>query len=247
MDKFRELEERIQEAIKHLDEQIAKKQDENEYLSAKIDSTDNYIRNLKVSLRSVDEKRYILENIENKNIILYVLRECLKEIAQAYQNYIKSKKWLGIIGFPILFALCIATLTLFTLDMGFQGFLIISTIISIILVGGNAENLEKLYNIKKSYTLAELSDARESIVKSIDTHSKNITDYKTKSAGITIELKDLMSEKEQFVFDLERVRTVRTQIIAETIPNILDNAYLTFNDSEIKARLRAKEKKEGEE
>lgn len=247
MDKFKELEERIKEAIKHLDEQINTKQNEIKRNNDKIDTTDESIKSLENSLKAIDEKREIVEAIENKNILLYVIREWLSDLLQEYQECFKNKYWIEIIGITALYAFLIGIFTLYTLSTGLQGFLVTGAIISIIFVSDEAGNLIKLHSLKKNYTFFELSGVRDNIIKAIDEYRRDIANLKARNSELYTEIQTLQAEKGNLILDLERVRSTREQVINEKAPEILNAAFKEFDDSDIKERIRIREKKEGEE
>lgn len=247
MDKFKELEERIKEAIKHLDEQINTKQNEIEKNNEKIDTTDESLKSIKDNLKSIDKKRVIVEAIENKSIILYVIREWIREMLQEYQEYVKNKNWIEIIGVPTLFAFLIIMCTFYILNRGLKGFLQLSATYSMIFIGVNIGKLIRLHNLKKNYTFFGLSGTRDDIIKSIDEYRRDIASLKARNAELYTEILALQAEKGNFILDLERVRATREQAITKKAPEILNAAFKEFDDSDIKERIRTREKKEGEE
>lgn len=247
MDKFRELEKRIKEAIERLDEQISIKQNEIKRNNEKIDTTDESIKSLKDNLKSIDKKRVIVEAIENKSIILYVIRECLKEMLQEYQEYVKSKQWFAIISIPILASITIFLIGVAIIGGGIPATLGISALISLYFVGAKLDSLIILHNLKKNYTFFELSGTRDDIIKAIDEYRRDIASLKARNAELYTEIQALQAEKGDFILDLERVRATREQVITEKAPEILNAAFKEFDDSDIKERIRTREKKEGEE
>lgn len=247
MDKFKELEERIKEAIKHLDEQINTKQNEIKRNNDKIDTTDESIKSLENSLKAIDEKREIVEAIENKNILLYVIREWLSELLKEYQGYIKSKQWFAIISIPILASIVIFLIGVAIIGGGIPSILVLSALISLYFVGAKLDSIIKLHYLKKNYTFFKLSGVRDDIIKAIDEYRRDIANLKARNSELYTEIQTLQAEKGNLILDLERVRSTREQVINEKAPEILNAAFKEFDDSDIKERIRIKEKKEGEE
>lgn len=247
MDKFRELEERIKEAIKHLDEQINTKQNEIKRNNEKIDTTDESIKSLKDNLKAIDEKRKIVEAIENKNIILYTIEKCLNDLLQEYQDYVKSKQWFAIISIPILASITIFLIGIAIIDGGIPAIFALSALISLYFVGAKLDSLIKLHNLKKNYTFFELSGVRDDIIKAIDEYRRDIASIKSRNADLYTEIQALQTAKGEFILDLERVRSSREQVIVERTSEILNAAFKEFDDSGIKERIRIREKEEGEE
>lgn len=244
MDRFRELEEKIKEAIKHLDEQINTKQNKIEKNNEQINATDETIKSLKGSLKAIDEKRVIVEAIENKNIILYVIREFFNDLLQDYQNYVKSKQWFAIISIPILASIVIFLISVEIIRGGIPSILALSALIPLSFVGANIDSLIKLYKLKKNYTFFELSGVRDDIIKSIDEYRRDIASIKSRNAKLYAEIQTLQAAKGEFILDLERVRSSRKQALVERTTEILNAAFAEVNFNDIITRVRSR--KEGE-
>lgn len=247
MDRFSELEKKLKEAIERLDEQISIKQNEINRNNDKIGTIDESIKSLKESLKNIDKKRETVEAIENKNIILYVIESILKNSTQEYLDYVKNKQWFEIISVPILVLISIFLISVTIIGGGISSILSISALISLYFVGAKLDSIMELHRLKKNYTFAELSGSREDIIKCIDEYRRDILDLQARNAKLYAEIQSLQAEKGDFSLDLERVRNTREQVITKTAPEILNAAFNDFDMSDIRERIRAREKKEGEE
>lgn len=247
MDRFSELEKKLKEAIERLDEQISIKLNEINRNNDKIGTTDESIKSLKESLENIDRKRETVEGIENKNIILYIIESILKNLTQEYLDYVKNRQWFEIISAPILVLISIFLISVTIIGGGIPSFLSISALISLYFVGAKLDSMIELHRLKKNYTFAELNDTREDIIKCIDEYRRDILDLQAKNAELYAEIQSLQAEKGDFILDLERVSATKEQIITKRWPEILNTAFNDFDMSDIREKIRAREKKEGEE
>lgn len=247
MDKFSELEKKLKEAIERLDEQISIKKNEINRNNDKVGTTDESIKSLKESLENIDRKRETLEKIESKNIILYIIKNGLKNLTQEYLDYVKNRQWFEIISAPILVLISIFLISVVIIGGGIPSFLSISALISLYFVGAKLDSIIELHRLKKNYTFVELNDTREDIIKCIDEYRRDILDLQAKNAELYAEIQSLQAEKGDFSLDLERVRNTREKVITKTAPEILNAAFNDFDMSDIREKIRAREKKEGEE
>lgn len=247
MDRFSELEKKLKEAIERLDKQISIKQNEINRNNVKIGTTDESIKSLKESLENIDKKRETVEGIENKNIILYIIESILKNLTQEYLDCVKNKRWFEIISFPILALITIFLISVIIIGGGIPGIMTISALISLYFIGTKLDSIIELHKLKKNYTFVGLSGTREEIIKCIDEYRRDILDLPARNTELYAEIQTLQAEKGDFILDLERVSATKEQIITERWPEILNTAFNDFDMSDIRERIRAREKKEGEE
>lgn len=247
MDKYKQLQTDIESAIAKIDAEIERKQEEISSLDGKISSVTENIEENKRVLDNVNEKIETVKDIENKNIILYIIKKCLSDLIQETKEYIKNKDWFLAAGNPLLIIVLIVFCQIYILGTGLSGFLSLAAIFSAIFIGSNASKILGYNDLKKNYTFRGLSEKRENLINNIDSYNKEIIGYKSESEQLLAEIKKLQDDRAYFASCLEEITEKREQALAQVAAPLLDGLFAKEETSEVIARIRAREKKEGEE
>ncbi len=251
MDKYKQLQTDIESAIAKIDAEIESKQEKISSLEGGISSVTENVEEYKRALDNVNEEIETVKDIENKNIILYIIKEYVNDLISALiqetKEDIKNKECLLAAIIPLSIVAFIVSCQIYILGTGLSGFLSLAAIFSAIFIGSNSSKIIRYHDLKKNYTFEGLSEERENLTNSIDSYNKEIVGYKSESRQLSSEIKKLQDDRSYFVRYLEIITEKREQALAQVATPLLNELFTKEETSEVTSRIRTREKQQGEE
>lgn len=242
MDKFNELVTMLEEIISRIDGKIERKTEELSKLNDKIDETRDTKSKKESSMLELQGILEILEPIENKGILITIIKDTIKEIKTSYKSFNGFQKKI-ILVLLFLVAVLLASLIIFEptigsiISMGFLAVFIGPTIII---------KVEEIIKARKKYTLAEAREEIESLEKQISELTKEEELLYKKQGEVERTQSDLTKEKIIYFEDLTRVKQEQSAAIERLIsPEVLNAEFNEQTFGDIIRRVREIQKKEG--
>lgn len=238
MDKFNELITMLEEIISRIDGKIERKTEELSKLNDKIDETRDTKSKKESSMLELQGILEILEPIENKGILITIIKDTIKEIKTSYKSFNTFQKRI-IIALLFIVAALLTSLIIFEPTIG--------SIISIGFIGPTIIiKVEEIIKARKKYTFEEAREEIESLEKQISELTKEEELLYKKQGEIERAQSDLTKEKIIYFEDLTRVKQEQSAAIERLIsPEVLNAEFNEQTLGDIIRRVREIQKKEG--
>ncbi len=239
MDKFKGLEEKLKETIKSLENQIALNQEKQRQSEQERSEVVNEKNKLENKLNELVKKLDFLKFFNNKSISLETIKRIWVQLWNEINNQNTFQKILSILAFLVLIALsCIDSVLMFTI-IGSVVFL--NVLASVFMI----------YTVKKErkkHSIEELEQELKDTEEEYELAKEKEKKLNKRISEIDEVMKKLESEKNKYAIDLQDIETERIKAIESLVSeNDLNDKFEEQKSSGTIARIRAREKKEGEE
>ena len=245
MDKFRNLQIQITNIIERLENQIEEKQKivsrrENEAVELKYK-----IGNLEKKINEIRGRKSFQESIMSQSTLTYLIKKNIKEDRAYIRELIKAKRWFCLIlqnGFVLLICGFIAYMIIL-----YPALLAILPFVFLISLFPNLKEIISLRRLKKNNPISSINEELLNAENTLAQLKEKGSELKVEIEQLKSEINSLQFEKSYYEEELNRIINARENAIEQLAIPILDEAYRQVDTSEVISRIRAKEKKEGEE
>lgn len=237
MDKFMELEKRIEEVINEIDNQASAKQKRIEQISKEITFNENYLQELKENIQKIEENIFTLNEINRHGIIVSLIKKNLRECQRELEQANKIHKIYMILLIIVSLLLALVSLTFFTIASPLITAIVIA-IYAITFSIINFKEIKALRKLKKESSPAGLWNERLTTLESIDIRKKENHRLTKEIDDLNADIEHLMAKREEYENDLLNVTEKREEAISQLTTPLLNEAFQKFNPEDIMKRVK---------
>lgn len=236
MDKFKLLEQKLEDLITRLNQEIEEKQKEASIKGVISAEKEKKKEEIISKLQNSKNDLAFLKMFANKNVFITVIKECNKILwqnikqAQPFEIFIIAILLLFLLGVSIFIPLC---------SIPFLSIVVLFDTIITFYINHEVRKIRKKANIP------DLEKEIKSLEEELTKREEQKKEEDKELANIIFELRSLIEERDDYLEDLKKVQEVRISALEQVAKVNVVNAIYHNSRIEESLNIRLREKKEG--